>query len=46
MNHVSNTGNQPEDTVRKLLVKSNGLAILYDAILRAGHDNDWHRNSW
>ena len=43
VNHVSNTGNQPEDTVRKLLVKPNGLAVLYDTILRACHDDDWHR---
>ena len=43
VNHVSNTGNQPEDTMRNFLVKPNGLAVLYDAILRTCHDNDWHR---
>ena len=43
VNHVSNTGNQPEDTMRNFLVKPNGLAVLYDAILRACHNNDWHR---
>jgi hypothetical protein len=43
VNHVSNTGYQPEDAVRNFLVKLNGLAVLYNAILRAGHDNDWHR---
>ena len=43
VNHVSNTRNQPEDTVRNFFVKPNGLAVLYDAILRACHDNDWHR---
>src|SRR6478752_5653190 len=43
VNHVSYTGNQPEDTVRNFLVKTNGLAVLYDAILRTCHDNDWHR---
>ena len=32
VNHVSNTGNQPEDTMRNFLVKPNGLAVLYDAM--------------
>ena len=43
MNHVSDAGNQPKDAVRNFLVKPNGLAVLYDAILRACHDHDWHR---
>jgi hypothetical protein len=30
--------------MRKILVKSNRLAILFDAILRAGHDNNGNRS--
>jgi hypothetical protein len=43
VNHVPDAGNQPEDTVRNFIVKPNGLAVLYNAILRTCHDNDWHR---
>ena len=43
VNHVSNTGDQPEGTVWNFFVKLNCLAVLHDMILRACHDNDWHR---
>jgi hypothetical protein len=39
--HVPNVRNQPENTMRNLVVEAAGLLAIDDTVLRTRHDNNW-----